>query len=159
MTLVLRGWQRLWIVLSILWLGIVATTLISAWPTTTDIDKKFLNDTYRAINKHDGKNVNFEISDLIGEFNRRNHESNTKDETLVLIKTENWAALAEHAIAKRGNEIDFRKIRASHNAELRLVNKERKEKLFAGFQFVLFPVVATYIVGLIVGRVIRGLKS
>lgn len=135
------------------------TVDLMIWPKTTHIEKQFLNETYQVIDEAEGKKEKYEFSGIVEEANHRGLFSNPKDETEKMMAAENWVALAERAISKHNEKINFSKVRNTYEIGLREVNSERKEIVLFSIIFWLLPVVALYILGLSIGWITRGFKQ
>ena len=154
-----NGWQRLWIVISVLYLCAVIVIDIMIWPKTAHIEKQFLNATYQLIYEAEGKKEKYKFTDIVEEANRRGLFSNPKDEKEQMMAGENWVALAERAISKYNDKINFANIRNTYDFGLRKVNSERKEIVLFSVIFCFLPVVALYLLGLSIRWIIRGFKQ
>ena len=159
MALKINGWQRLWIVLSVLYLFPVIAVAVSIWPKSTHIEKRFLNKTFELIYEFEGKNKKDKISNIVEEANRRGLFNNPKDEKEELMAAENWVALAELAIVKHKGKIKFSEVRNTYEMELKKVTAKRKRIVLFSPLIWFLPVVVLYILGLSVRWIIRGFKQ
>lgn len=159
MALKINGWQRLWIVLSILYLFAVIVVAAMVWPQSTQIEKRFLNETYGLIDESEGKNEKYKFTDFVEEANQRGLFNSPKDEKEELRAAENWLALAERAISKHKGKINFSEVRNAYKMDLREVNAERKQVVLFSLLFWFLPVVTLYTLGLSVRWIIRGFKQ
>ena len=156
----LNGWHRLWIVFSFLYLFAVIAFGVIVWPKkTTQIDKNFLNEVYRLIDEADGKTEKYRFSDIVEEINRRGLYDKPKDEEEKLMASEAWALLAERAISKYKDKIDFSNARTKYKRDLKKVSAERKQLIFLSLLFWFLPVVAIFLLGLSVRWIIRGFRE
>lgn len=155
----INGWQRLWIVLSILYFFIVIFLAFLIWPETTTVEKHFYNETNRLINEAKGKNEKIEISELIEEALRRKLLDTPKNEAEIMMANKNWLALAERNILEHQGQIDFTEVRSSYEEGLRKQTEHRKQIILASSLSWILPIVVFYIFGLTICWVIRGFQK
>ena len=159
MPLKLNGWQRLWVVLSILYLIVVISVDFMIWPKTTYIEKSRLNEVYELIHKAEGKEEKYKYTDIVDELNRRGLLASPNNEKEELMAEERWAKLADLAILKYKDKIDFSQIESRYKSDLRELNSERKQTIFLSFLFWLVPVIVAYTLGLAARWIMRGFRE
>lgn len=168
----LHGWQRLWIVLSILYLLVVISFDFFIWPESKSIEKHRLNEVDKLISKSKGGEKRYELTDLVEslnrdgvdiveEFNRQGVFENGawSREEANLMAHENWAKLADLLIARHKGDIDFTEIESQYKRDLRKVSDERKRIVLFSLLFWVASVVGVYLFGLSIRWIIRGFKE
>lgn len=155
-----NGWQRLWIVTSVLYLCVTIPITFAKidWPETTNIEKEFVNATYLLIDEADGKEIKIDITLLVEEFIRRGLLANPETEVDTMMAEKDWVGLAERAILKNKNKINFSEIRNTYDSDLEKITSERKEIVLFCVVIWFVPIVVLYLLGLSIRWIVRGFK-
>lgn len=159
MALELNGWQRLWVVFSVIGFIGMVTTVAILWPSNEPVEREFFDDVYMLIYKSTGKPG---VSPASAYFEEAALRGLLTPQQTTLYNKKRWAELAELAIAKsreRGNRIDFSVVKRKHQRSAQDVQAEQKKLVIRG-AFSWFAVIAAiYVLGLSVEWIIRGFRS
>ena len=132
----LSGWQRLWILLSVIYLVIPVLFLIADWPTKKEIEDKWVYDTLEIVRQP---------SDSVFEI--RSAYNDLSNQELV------------ERVHKKFGKAKFEKIDKEYQKELKNLNYKRLKSFGVAFLFWIVPVIVLYILGKGVGWVYRGFRS
>jgi hypothetical protein len=141
MKMKLNGWQRLWVVLSALYLAIVIVFTWSSWPTRRQIDNSWVYDLINATK--DPKDYAYEIRDAYkdipdGELIQRiNAKYSEKSEYKEILKTTNL----------------------KYQMEIESLGKDRFKTGGIALLAWLIPIGLIYLLGVAAGWIYKGFKG
>lgn len=146
MTRRLNGWQRLWVVLAVIYLLPVVGFTIALFPKQRDLVSSRVYDSIRAVGEYREKNdsgFRFE-----GAFSfRAKYYSDISDDEIIKGLHEKW-----------GSKVDFSKIEVEYKQKLDALPAERAKAVGIALLAWLVPVLAVYVLGLAVTWIIRGFR-
>src|SRR6266545_2042482 len=155
----LHGWQRLWVMISTLYLLAVISFDFFIWPESTSVEKHRLNEVSKLIDKTEGKEERYDLTDIVEQSNRRGLFDNPKNEDENLIAREKWTKLADLLVARHKDSVDFAEIERRYKRDVRKISNERKQIILFSFLFWVVPVIGVYSLGSSIRWVIRGFKE
>ena len=143
----LNGWQRLWVLLSAIWLiivGIFASTMI---PKTSDYAAARLYDTIDAVGKHLEKE-NPEVHYEGAWATRTKYYADLKDDEIL-----------DKLYSKYKDSVDFTPVEREYRHKMDGLRTEQFKTVGISFLVWVIPSLLVYILGYAVGWVFKGFRQ
>jgi hypothetical protein len=143
----LNGWQRLWIVMSGVYVLIVTSLCASEFPTEKEIYQRWQAELILWQKKNDPELTEAAPWDIAKAYSAESPK-------------ESIERVQEKYVAQNVfNKFDFEAIAKKYQAELVDLPSMQRQKLKTASLFGLLPVFATYLLGWLAGWVYHGFKS
>jgi hypothetical protein len=143
----LNGWQRLWIVLSVIYLIVVVAFVIAVMPRASHYARSRL---YNSI-------------DTVGRYLERD-DASFRYEGGWTMRTKYYADLSDEQVLaklhdKYKDKVDFDPVESEYRRKMNRRLLEQAQTFGIALLFWLIPVVALYILGVGVAWIIRGFRQ
>ena len=171
----LNGWQRLWIIFSVIYGSAVVVFSIIGFPDGLNYEHQRLYDSINAVSKYDEtykllKKAGFsekEIEDHVSEGNKleeHNLPGGYELETPQDIRRKYYSDLSDNEILAKLREkyqekVNFNKIDDEYIKNMNILKKERIRYIGLAFLTWLLPLIAIYLFGLSINWVIKGFRE
>jgi len=142
----LNGWQRLWVILSALYLIGVIAVAMTLLPKQESLDDSRVYESISAVVTHIEKTEKASVSE--GPYTiRSKHYSDLSNEQVI-----------DRLHSKWNGQVDFTKIEKDYKDKTSALPMERAK--VGGFALLawLIPVATVYVLGLAIGWIIRGFR-
>ena len=142
----LNGWQRLWVVLSALYLVPVVGITVTMFPKQESLDDSRVYDSISAVVSYVEKTEKARMSE--GAYTiRSKHYGDLSNDQVIQRLHQKW-----------DGKVDFTTIENEYKQKLEALPAERAKTAGIAFLAWLVPVIAVYMLGLAIGWVIRGFR-
>jgi len=138
----LSGWQRLWLVLSVIYLIVVAAFTIILMPKASQYSSSMVHDTIQTTIDNVPKLSNMYVYQI------REAYSDFSDEELI-----------QKIHEKYKDEVDFDAIEKKYRNKMSHLPSVRAKFIGLGLLFWVAPIVLVYILGISVGWIVKGFKK
>jgi hypothetical protein len=142
----LNGWQRLWVVLSVLYLVPVIGIAVILFPKQESLDESRVYDSISAVVSYVEKTEKARISEGVYTI-RSKHYGDLPNDEIIQRLHEKWCG-----------KVDFTTIEEDYKQKLDALPTERAKTAGIAFLAWLVPVIALYVLGLAIGWIIRGFR-
>jgi len=139
----LNGWQRLWVVVSLLYLIAVVIFTIALMPKRSDRQQVWVSQTINAVRVVD-KSVDY-------PYEVRNAFKDLSDDELV--------RRLQAKYSKAPYNLEFRSIDERHEKSLQDLSKDQAKSMGLGLLAWIVPSVVLYMLGWSIGWIYRGFQS
>lgn len=141
MKIKLNGWQRLWIVFSLIYLAIIILFTWTTWPTKKQIENLWVYSTIDAIKEPN--DYSYQIRESYKDISDRE-----------LIKKINAKYGEIPGFKEKLNEIDIK-----YQKKIQSLGNERLKNVRIAFMAWSIPLVILYLLGLAIGWIYKGFKK
>jgi len=142
----LNGWQRLWVLFSVLWLIVVMGFTVATLPKESQILDRWAYATLEKIRDSDESLKKYSMWDLEKAY------ADIPREELI------EKAQAKYSSSEKGLKIDFERINKRYKNQLGELTTNQAKSAGLGVAVWLGTILVVYILGWSVGWVIRGFK-
>ena len=137
----LNGWQRLWIVVAVIYLVVVCVTTFSLMPNESEIKRSWASDIIDFVKTHDKSSQHLSTWEILNAYSDLRYEE--------IIKR----------MKKKYSTFEYMEIDKKYEDKLANLGWERTKVASIGFLFWLVPVILAYVLGLAVGWIYRGFRE
>lgn len=141
----LNGWQRLWLVLSVIYLIVVIGFTFTLMPKASQYLSSRVYDTVRTIKDNVAE---LSLNTSLSTFEIREAYSDLSDEEFIQIIHKNYK-----------DKVDFDAIEKKYRNKMSRLPSVRAKFIGLGLLFWIGPIILIYILGISVGWIVKGFKK